>query len=84
MTFNHPVLNQADVPAGQAALVTFGPTPTAHNAGRLNFQRVKALFPFQLCIPIQHNCNGSRQAFGRVDQKALAVRTDVPAKTFQR
>jgi len=43
MTFNHPVWNQLDVPAGQAALAKFGPTPEAR-AQRIADPRERAWF----------------------------------------
>jgi tetratricopeptide (TPR) repeat protein len=43
MTFNHPVWNQLDVQAGQAALAKFGPTPEAR-AQRIADPRERAWF----------------------------------------
>ena len=43
MTFNHPVWNQLDVKAGQAALAKFGPTPEAR-AQRIADPRERAWF----------------------------------------
>jgi tetratricopeptide (TPR) repeat protein len=43
MTFNHPVWNQLDVRAGQAALAKFGPTPEAR-AQRIADPRERAWF----------------------------------------
>jgi tetratricopeptide (TPR) repeat protein len=43
MTFNHPVWNQVDVQAGQAALAKFGPTPEAR-AQRIADRRERAWF----------------------------------------
>ena len=43
MTFNHPVWNEVDVQAGQAALAKFGPTPEAR-AQRIADPRERAWF----------------------------------------
>ena len=43
MTFNHPVWNELDVQAGQAALAKFGPTPEAR-AQRIADPRERAWF----------------------------------------
>ena len=43
MTFNHPVWNEVDAPAGRAALARFGPTPEAR-ARRIADPRERAWF----------------------------------------
>lgn len=56
MTFNHPVWNQVDVPAGQAALAKFGSAPDAR-AHRIADPRERALFS---AVEILYSGSGSK------------------------
>jgi tetratricopeptide (TPR) repeat protein len=56
MTFNHPVWNQVDVQAGQAALAKFSPTPAAR-AQRIADPRERAWFS---AVEILYSSAGSK------------------------
>ena len=56
MTFNHPVWNEVDVQAGQAALAKFGPTPEAR-AQRIADPRERAWFS---AVEILYSGDGSK------------------------
>ena len=56
MTFNHPVWNEVDVQAGQAALAQFGPTPEAR-AQRIADPRERAWFS---AVEILYSGTGSK------------------------
>lgn len=56
MTFNHPVWNELDAQAGQAALAKFGPTPAAR-AERIADPRERAWFG---AVEILYSSHGSK------------------------
>ncbi|MES2390055.1 MAG: hypothetical protein V4555_00330 [Acidobacteriota bacterium] len=56
MTFNHPVWNQLDVPAGQAALARFAPTPEAR-AARIADPRERA---WMSAVEILYSSRGTK------------------------
>ncbi len=56
MTFNHPVWNQLDAKAGEAALAKFGPTPAARE-GRIKDPRERA---YMAAVEILYSCKGTK------------------------
>ncbi len=83
MTFNHPVWNEVDVPAGQAALARFAPTPQAR-AARIADPRERA---WMSAVEILYSGQGTKrerdaQYAHAKQQISLAYPSDDEAQLF--
>jgi tetratricopeptide (TPR) repeat protein len=83
MTFNHPVWNQVDVQAGQAALAKFGPTPQSR-AQRIADPRERAWFS---AVEILYSGAGSKaerdaRYAAAMQQLSVAYPNDDEAQLF--